>query len=99
VRSLNKSNRAFNRKRNGKDWYKIWGREMDHCIGFSSKLFDDYSSLIQPTSGKKKHGLPCYPISVFYGHTASVGLNVQRWSFGLDSGCVSYHTSHKGVLA
>jgi len=32
--------------------------------------------------------LPCNPASVIYGHAAGRGLDVKRWSFGLDSGCV-----------
>lgn len=34
--------------------------------------------------------LPCKPSTVVYGHAAGRGLDLKRWSFGLDSGCVSY---------
>lgn len=33
--------------------------------------------------------LPCYPSTVVYGHAAARGLDIKRWSKGLDSGCVS----------
>lgn len=36
-----------------------------------------------------KAALPCYPSTVVYGHAASRGLDIKRWSIGLDSGCVS----------
>lgn len=36
----------------------------------------------------KKKPLPCYPSTVIYGHAASRGLDIERWSKGLDSGCV-----------
>ncbi|KAG8824604.1 hypothetical protein FRC17_009067 [Serendipita sp. 399] len=32
--------------------------------------------------------LPCNPSTVIYGHAAGRGLDVKRWSLGLDSGCV-----------
>ncbi|KAF9468050.1 Metallo-dependent phosphatase-like protein [Collybia nuda] len=35
-----------------------------------------------------KDALPCYPSTIIYGHAASRGLDVKRWSIGLDSGCV-----------
>jgi hypothetical protein len=37
---------------------------------------------------RNKNTLPCYPSTVIYGHSASRGLDVKRWSIGLDSGCV-----------
>lgn len=42
---------------------------------------------------KKKKGrgpLPCMPMTALYGHTAAFGLDVRRWSVGLDSGCVRH---------
>ncbi|PVF95687.1 Metallo-dependent phosphatase [Serendipita vermifera] len=32
--------------------------------------------------------LPCNPSTVIYGHAAGRGLDVKRWTMGLDSGCV-----------
>ena len=50
---------------------------MDRCVGYEANL---------DTTAK---GLPCMPTSVVYGHTASRGLDLNRWTFGLDTGCVS----------
>ena len=37
-----------------------------------------------------KDSLPCHPSTVVYGHAASRGLDVHRWTVGLDTGCVCY---------
>lgn len=67
-------------------WTKIWREQMDRCGGFN---MDDFA-LNRDLEGATKHSkLPCYPISTIYGHTASKGLDIHRWTFGLDSGCVS----------
>ncbi|KAF4614148.1 hypothetical protein D9613_007798 [Agrocybe pediades] len=39
-------------------------------------------------SSTKKMRLLCYPSTTIYGHAAARGLEVKRWSFGLDTGCV-----------
>jgi hypothetical protein len=38
--------------------------------------------------GSKKYELKCYPSTVVYGHAATRGLDVKRWSFGIDTGCL-----------
>ena len=52
---------------------------MDRCVGFGADFVSD-------TMAK---GLPCMPVSIVYGHAAARGLDINRWSFGLDTGCVS----------
>ena len=52
---------------------------MDRCVGYGSDLVDDATA----------KGLPCMPASIVYGHSAARGLDINRWSFGLDTGCVS----------
>ncbi|KAF9003980.1 Metallo-dependent phosphatase-like protein [Cyathus striatus] len=64
----------------GKPWSKLWKRDNSHCVGYNNELV--------PADAKPKHALPCYPSSVIYGHAASRGLDIKRWSFGMDSGCV-----------
>ena len=49
---------------------------MSRCIGFEQAAL------------RKKGSLPCLPSSVVYGHTASRGLDIHRWTMGLDTGCV-----------
>jgi len=53
---------------------------MERCDGFF------YLTPMERTS--KPDPLPCYPSSVLYGHAATRGLDVKRWTVGLDSGCV-----------
>lgn len=64
----------------GDPWSNLWEREMGHCVGFNN----EYSN----ASSRKEHPLPCYPLSVVYGHSAARGLDVKRWTVGLDSGCI-----------
>ncbi|KJA22918.1 hypothetical protein HYPSUDRAFT_40402 [Hypholoma sublateritium FD-334 SS-4] len=47
---------------------------------------DDDDATVDTNSKKIK--LPCYPSTTIYGHAAGRGLDVKRWSIGLDSGCV-----------
>ncbi|KAG6862561.1 hypothetical protein C0995_000109 [Termitomyces sp. Mi166 len=69
------------RESEGKPWSKVWKQDMQRCVGFNGKLTDTSTT-------KKKEGLPCYPATVVYGHAAGRGLDVKRWSIGLDTGCV-----------
>jgi len=54
---------------------------MDRCVGFT-----EHTSDVDATA----KGLPCMPTSVVYGHAAARGLDINRWTFGLDTGCVSH---------
>ncbi|KAG5352897.1 hypothetical protein C0989_012287 [Termitomyces sp. Mn162] len=71
------------RDNDGKPWSKAWRQDMRHCAGFNGELLD--ASTIRK---KKTKILPCYPATVVYGHAAGRGLDVKRWSIGLDTGCV-----------
>ncbi|THV07393.1 Metallo-dependent phosphatase [Dendrothele bispora CBS 962.96] len=57
----------------GKPWSKLYKKDMAMCKGFDTE---------------EKHTLPCMPATVIYGHAASRGLDIKRWSIGLDTGCV-----------
>jgi len=46
------------------------------------------SDSISIASDGMSNSLPCYPSSVIHGHAASRGLDINRFSFGLDTGCV-----------
>ncbi|KAF9533823.1 Metallo-dependent phosphatase-like protein [Crepidotus variabilis] len=84
----------------GKYWVQLWKRQMKSCVGFSSSLDGPVSETsdiegdspsseftIQARGQKPTYKLPCYPSTVIYGHTASKGRDINRWSFGLDAGC------------
>ena len=58
---------------------------MDMCHGFDTR------DAVDPSTGvmKKYRELLCLPMSVIYGHAAARRLDIKRWSFGIDTGCVS----------
>ncbi|KAJ7126955.1 Metallo-dependent phosphatase-like protein [Mycena epipterygia] len=70
---------SVTRAKNGEPWSDVWNRDISLCAGF-----DQHMHLTQHS----KNSLPCYPATVVYGHAAGRGLDVKRWSLGLDSGCV-----------
>ncbi|CAA7267027.1 unnamed protein product [Cyclocybe aegerita] len=83
--------------KSGRPWANLWCEQMKSCVGYDAKGHindsDDTGDLstsdidIRKKKGKK-YRLPCYPSSVVYGHAASRGLDIKRWSFGIDTGCV-----------
>lgn len=57
----------------GIPWYKLWERYQDHQMKMNKKK-------------KKKKGPQ--PSTVIYGHDSRRGLQLRRWTKGLDTGCV-----------
>ncbi len=76
----------------GIPWSTIWSGVMDRCRGYEKlerkapKKVHDSMKIPEEMLGKST--LPCKPSTVVYGHAASRGLDIKRWSIGLDSGCV-----------
>lgn len=62
---------------------------MGNCGGYATPGKHDSPS---------RNALPCYPSTVVYGHAASRGLDIKRWTVGLDSGCVSYFHRHHVLI-
>ncbi|EPQ52838.1 Metallo-dependent phosphatase, partial [Gloeophyllum trabeum ATCC 11539] len=77
VRSVTDSGKITRKSKKGTPWTKLWNKTVKKCAGFD----------VTARKGKKRDELPCMPSTVVYGHTASRGLDVHRWSVGLDSGC------------
>ncbi|KAJ7756474.1 calcineurin-like phosphoesterase [Mycena maculata] len=71
---------SVTRGKGGEPWSDIWNRDVSNCAGFDQQ---------RHLTKHSKNSLPCYPATVVYGHAASRGLDVKRWSIGLDSGCVT----------
>jgi Calcineurin-like phosphoesterase len=87
MRSVEKNNRVTKLSKTGTPWSEIWNAAMETCVGFGMKAWGDEYDLM----GKKgKKSLPCRPSTVVYGHAASRGLDIKRWSIGTDTGCVSF---------
>jgi len=76
IRNLRKDGTVSRTTKKGKAWMELWKGMMARCVGF------DQAAL------RQKGSLPCLPSTVVYGHTASRGLDVDRWTMGLDTGCV-----------
>lgn len=66
-------NTFLNRGKDGTPWTDLYKKDMKRCNGFDSD---------------KRGTLQCHPATVIYGHAASRGLDIKRWTIGLDSGCV-----------
>ncbi|TFY82259.1 hypothetical protein EWM64_g1762 [Hericium alpestre] len=76
MRNIAMDNTVTRKTKKGTFWADLWNGIMPLCKGYN-------------TSGRdKEKRLPCHASSVIYGHTASRGLDLQRWTLGLDSGCV-----------
>ena len=81
------------KSKEGVPWTNIWNQHMNSCSGFKQTLAEvddaigDVYFKTTEENMNKLH-LSCYPSTAIYGHAASRGLVVKRWSFGLDSGCV-----------
>lgn len=71
----------------GTPWSDLWNGAMNTCQshGMSETLASDLDIDLKRASSDS---MPCWPTTVIYGHAASRGLDVKRWSFGTDSGCV-----------
>ena len=80
MRSVTKKHKVTRNGDKGTPWSKLWNRDMDACRGF------DAGVATRPKPGD--YELPCRPATVVYGHAATRGLDVKRWSMGLDTGCL-----------
>ena len=89
IRSV-KDGKVYKKKGKGRTpWSDLWNQEMNRCVGYNQEVTHDaVDGDSKEISGRKK-ALPCYPSTVIYGHAAARGLDLKRWSIGLDSGCVS----------
>ncbi|THH15689.1 hypothetical protein EW146_g4815 [Bondarzewia mesenterica] len=77
MRGVSEDNTVSRDSHEGTPWAEIWNGMVSRCGGYKNV-----------SSQQKPIILPCHPATVIYGHTASRGLDVNRWTIGLDSGCV-----------
>ena len=63
----------------GIPWYKLWERYQDHQMKMNKK---------KKKKKKKKKNKGNQPSTVIYGHDSRRGLQLRRWTKGLDTGCV-----------
>ncbi|KEP51176.1 calcineurin-like phosphoesterase superfamily protein [Rhizoctonia solani 123E] len=92
------NNGKVSRDNDGIPWSDLWHKVIKLCDGFdvqptSNSTTADFASedgwadWIE-TELKGVKSLPCKDVTVIYGHTASKGLDIKKWSKGLDTGCV-----------
>ncbi|KAG1876022.1 Metallo-dependent phosphatase-like protein [Suillus tomentosus] len=88
IRSVRKKGKPTRSSSKGTPFSDLWNDVMNKCSGFrtSKTQFGSNTRLIGYQESRLAD-LPCYPSTVVYGHAAGRGLDVKRWSVGLDSGC------------
>jgi len=98
MRSITKRGKV-SRKNSHTPWSEIWNEVQDLCGGFnvdqrrtapgvSDENGDDGEEVPIEDEELKKKQLPCHPTTIVYGHAAARGLDIKRWSTGIDTGCV-----------
>lgn len=88
LRSVRKKGKPTRSSNKGTPFSDLWNEIMSKCSGFhdSNARLGSVTRLTGYQGSQLTH-LPCYPSTVVYGHAAGRGLDVKRWSIGLDSGC------------
>lgn len=84
---------SVSKGKKGIPWPELWNDVMDRCGGIADDKLSSTRLQFAMSTGEgdvKQSRLPCFPSMIVYGHIAARGLDVKRWSVGLDSGCV-YH--------
>ncbi|KAJ1307790.1 hypothetical protein OPQ81_001875 [Rhizoctonia solani] len=97
MRSILK-NGQISRGKDGVPWSDLWHKVIKLCDGFDDQStrnsteaeFDGEDGWNRWVENELKavKSLPCKDVTVVYGHTASRGLDIKKWSKGLDTGCV-----------
>jgi hypothetical protein len=87
----------------GTPWSELWNAQMGRCRGYDAGSTagargargrrargegDEEEVQVQKKGKQKEYVLPCHPATVVYGHAATRGLDIKRWSMGLDTGCL-----------
>ncbi|KAG0692707.1 Metallo-dependent phosphatase-like protein [Suillus ampliporus] len=88
MRSVRRNGKVTRSSKKGTPFSDLWNEIMDQCSGFytSNARLESVSRLTGYHESQLAQ-LPCYPSTVVYGHSAGRGLDVKRWSVGLDTGC------------
>jgi calcineurin-like phosphoesterase family protein len=88
IRGVRKHGKPTRNNNKGIPYSDLWNKVMNKCSGFdtSNIRFSSVARLMGHRESQLAQ-LPCYPSTVVYGHAATRGLDVKRWSVGLDTGC------------
>ncbi|KAG8864938.1 hypothetical protein FRB96_003525 [Tulasnella sp. 330] len=93
MRSITKKGKVSRKTDVGVPWAEMWNEVQNLCGGFNARRSSDNRAgggemPEEESEDLRKKKLPCHPTTVVYGHAASRGLDIRRWSQGLDTGCV-----------
>jgi hypothetical protein len=85
----------------GRPWSEVWNKEMKRCTRglVDDELAEEKTSWERATddddddyegddNGAVESNLKCSPVNVVYGHAAGRGLDIKKYTKGLDTGCV-----------
>lgn len=85
LRSVRWNSTLSSKRKEGTYWADIWEDIVGKCHGFEPAL--NRTEHVGEDYGARTH-LSCMPMTVVYAHTTALGLDVRRWTIGLDSSCV-----------
>jgi len=89
MRSVKKNGKVTKNTKKGWPWAPIWNQVMATCqVTMSLSTTKDMTRERRQTNIERVKPNQCRPLNVVYGHAASRGLDLQSYSFGLDSGAV-----------
>ncbi|KAI0091218.1 hypothetical protein BDY19DRAFT_1033480 [Irpex rosettiformis] len=88
MRSVKKNGKVSREMDQGKPGFGLPGEDYISDEDGENGLELDDEAQRSKKHRPKKYELKCYPSTVIYGHAATRGLDVKRWSFGLDTGCL-----------
>ncbi|CAE7095548.1 unnamed protein product [Rhizoctonia solani] len=88
---------TISRDKGGTLWSDLWHKVIKLCDGFDVQptsnstaaefgAEDGWAEWVK-NEFKGVKSLPCKDVTVIYGHSASRGLDIKKWSKGLDTGC------------
>ncbi|KIJ66863.1 hypothetical protein HYDPIDRAFT_86022 [Hydnomerulius pinastri MD-312] len=94
MRSIRKDG-TIKQGKKGTPWSDVWNGIMYRCSGLdgvqrlpASKRGSNWLRS-RRTDEEDASPLQCFPSMVVYGHAAARGLDVKRWSIGIDTGCTN----------
>ncbi|KDN48706.1 hypothetical protein RSAG8_02693, partial [Rhizoctonia solani AG-8 WAC10335] len=92
------NNGKVSREKDGLPWSDLWHKVIKLCDGFdvqptsnsTAAEFGAEDGWAEWVGSELKgvRSLPCKDVTVIYGHAAARGLDIKKWSKGLDTGCV-----------
>lgn len=88
MRSVSKNGKPTRSNKKGIPYSDLWNKIMNKCSGsHASNTWPSSATRLTGYQESQLAHLPCYASTVVYGHAANRGLDVKRWSIGLDTGC------------